>query len=215
MHYCSITEACNIRDLEVTDVKELALLYSTAFADNPAYSYIFQYEPQSENHFESLFYLFEKRIQVLLSVGAKFLVAVTNSKIVGAVALCSKDKKPSLWKMASVGLFNWPLYWGFSSLFRALDLDQINEYGAEYNYDAELMMMAVSPHFQGKGIGNDLLKVMLQQHGPKFSIILSTQRESNVNFYNKHGFTVVTKSKVKDFDNWKMHRPPISSSSTT
>jgi ribosomal protein S18 acetylase RimI-like enzyme len=55
-------------------------------------------------------------------------------------------------------------------------------------------MMGVSQEFQGKGFGGKLLRALIEKaEAEKKSIYLETQKENNVKFYEKYGFSVKKK----------------------
>jgi ribosomal protein S18 acetylase RimI-like enzyme len=57
-----------------------------------------------------------------------------------------------------------------------------------------LLMMGVSQKFQGKGFGGKLLRALIEKaQTEKKSIYLETQKEDNINFYEKYGFSVKKK----------------------
>lgn len=71
--------------------------------------------------------------------------------------------------------------------------------------------LAVSPHYQGKGIGSLLLQPVLQQADRQGeSCYLYTTTESAVRFYQRHGFLI--RAKLQVFTNispvWMMMRFP-------
>ena len=57
-----------------------------------------------------------------------------------------------------------------------------------------LLIMGVSQEFQGKGFGRKLLRALIEKaETEKKSIYLETQKEENVTFYEKYGFSVKKK----------------------
>jgi GNAT superfamily N-acetyltransferase len=54
--------------------------------------------------------------------------------------------------------------------------------------------MGVSQEFQGKGFGGKLLRAVIEKaETERKPIYLETQKEENINFYEKHGFSVKKK----------------------
>jgi GNAT superfamily N-acetyltransferase len=118
-------------------------------------------------------------------------------------------------------------------LQRALETDGTGEEGDE-NWDAEIVMMAVLPSHQGKGVGKALMTELLRQYdelidkgrdringvGTQTSsvnpaanhrqhvIVLSTQRKVNLQFYSNFGFVEVPRSHTapRPFESWSMVR---------
>jgi GNAT superfamily N-acetyltransferase len=57
-----------------------------------------------------------------------------------------------------------------------------------------LLIMGVSQEFQGKGFGGKLLRALIEKaETEKKPIYLETQKEDNINFYEKYGFSVKKK----------------------
>ena len=57
-----------------------------------------------------------------------------------------------------------------------------------------LLIMGVSQEFQGNGFGGKLLRALIEKaQTENKSIYLETQKEDNVTFYEKYGFSVKKK----------------------
>ena len=57
-----------------------------------------------------------------------------------------------------------------------------------------LLIMGVSQEFQGKGFGGQLLRAVIEKADiERVPIYLETQKEANVNLYEKYGFSVKKK----------------------
>ena len=57
-----------------------------------------------------------------------------------------------------------------------------------------LLIMGVSQEFQGRGFGGKLLRAVVEEaETERKPIYLETQKEDNVNFYEKYGFSVKKK----------------------
>jgi ribosomal protein S18 acetylase RimI-like enzyme len=62
---------------------------------------------------------------------------------------------------------------------------------------------------QGKGIGRDLMKSFCgRMDGERAAAYLETDRDVNVRFYEKSGFTVTSRKDVVGVPCWFMSRPP-------
>jgi GNAT superfamily N-acetyltransferase len=74
--------------------------------------------------------------------------------------------------------------------------DAVEEAKKSLNLDPyiHLLIMGVSQEFQGKGLGGRLLRTLIEKsETEKKPIYLETQKEDNIDFYGKHGFSVKKK----------------------
>jgi GNAT superfamily N-acetyltransferase len=203
-----------IDELQYDEISLLAIVYLKAFDDNEAYRYIF---PSSNNESikklndDGLLWLFQRRLTILLSHGALILVIKDDDGIIiGGVGSILISQKPGLCGMLQHGLLLWPIYWGYDSLSRALELDDaiVNKQD-ETSCDAKIFMMAILPSHQGKGLGQSLFNALLQHIDNKWQckcIGLDTQRITNTNFYSKFDFVITSDKNVCGFRSWTMIR---------
>lgn len=215
----------SVERAEVSDVPEIAALYASAFADNAAYATIFLFDQSSASHGASLRWLFEKRLAVLLAKGNTILIARNSAhgEVLASVGLVAPDKQPSILDHLFLGgMITWPFVWGIPSLLRALDTDarlsRFEQTAPRGTKPHELVMMAVSPHCQGRGVGSELLRTLLERHGIESgaAIALTTQRQRNLSFYRAAGFQLKREEEItfpagdprKGFVSWSMERPP-------
>jgi ribosomal protein S18 acetylase RimI-like enzyme len=72
-----------------------------------------------------------------------------------------------------------------------------------------LMVLGTQRTQQGKGLGTQLVKKMIDSLAPNIPIYLETESEENVKFYEKFGFQVVKKVHigVLDIPMWEMLHP--------
>jgi GNAT superfamily N-acetyltransferase len=140
-------------------------------------------------------------------------------RVLAAVALVPHAGKAGLLHMLQVGLLEWPFRWGLPSLLRAFALDDAHEAAhATHGADAatpplppaaaELSMMAVSPEAQGGGLGSRLLRELLARWDDAGGggVRLGTQREQNLRFYERVGFTLVCRKEEDGYPSWFMRR---------
>jgi GNAT superfamily N-acetyltransferase len=175
----------------------------------------------------------------------------SGSRVVAAVGLVAPSRRPSLLTVLRHGMAAWPCAHGLPSMLRALKLDaRLNESAVLPSVAAaaaaksspsarheaepwEVVMMAVDPSLQGKGVGSALLARLLAladgggaggdgddgcgaeasaplKHGVPMT--LSTQEARNVPFYEKAGFVVERTEVVRlgggvePFETWAMRR---------
>jgi ribosomal protein S18 acetylase RimI-like enzyme len=200
------------REARASDVRELGQLYALAFADNPAYAHVFRGFSGAKKH-NALAWLFERRVRLLLFCNMPVVVGFADvdggggipvETLVAACAFTEKSRKPGTWAMLRCGILMWPCKWGFKSLQTALQFDaKIGTVGG-----GELVMVAVRPGLQGRGIGEQLVNHMLQQGASEYDqVSLHTQTERNVRFYLRFGFVEVSKTAHEGgFTDWVMVR---------
>jgi ribosomal protein S18 acetylase RimI-like enzyme len=186
------------------DVSSMATLYASTFWANPCYRAIFLLSNEEEER-AALRWFFSVRVRMLIALGNTFLVAEEEGRsagggrrrLVGAVGIVAPTRRPTLWSMLRHGLGTWVCRYGAASLGRALAVDEACKVGASRRSGAvawELVMMAVDPSVQGKGVGTELLKRLLQalasssSGGPLPRIVLSTQEPHAARMYGRFGF---------------------------
>ena len=237
-----------VERLKDEDISALALTYLQAFDANTAYRYIFPLQTATDistttaaataaaasktelrSSDQGLLWFFERRLSMLHACGATFLVAKDESgNVIGGVGAVLATRKPSWWDKVVHGMLLWPFMWGFDTLHRAMELDEL----LEYEEDAKIcyvrvVMMAIAPSHQGKGAGKVLFGALLEhldgagedvvggaggggeEGGERHArrvIGLDTQSQGNTIFYSKFGFVVTSDKDVKGFRSWTMVR---------
>jgi len=207
-------ENVNSRDATFEDIDTLSTQYAEIFIDNKAYKHIFQLS-ESTQHFNSLKWLFSKRLSLLLSTFRgpfKIVYDLREPKKISASGGCVLNSlKPGIWDMIQAGILEWPYLWGLSSLWRALALDDELHNNIKVSgivYDGEISMIGVRPDQQGKGVGSFLLNSLLSDSSLQGkSLCLQTQKEINVSFYKKFGFSELYRDELHGFSSWTMVRP--------
>ncbi len=190
-------ETVVVEVLQDHEVPALAALFARAFWANPAYGAIF--EDQGARRRDAMEWLFARRVRAYAAQGNTFLVARDSASgtLCGAVGIAAPTKRPGLWAMIKHGMGVWACTWGVGSLIRALQLDAQLSKGLVARDDDptpssppwELLMMAVDPAWQGKGIGAMLLGRILSVVPENSSrIVLTTQDERAQAMYTKAGF---------------------------
>ena len=190
------------------DLPHIVQLYCTAFDENPAYGDVFRMSGAA--HRQSLEWLFERRVMLLLKAGLPLMVVTdqnncpsrTTERVVAAAGLVPNESEPGLWAMIRVGLLLWPWRYGFASLKRGLSKPHPPG-------NAELSMVAVDPEYQGTGVGTLLVQTILKDFGSRFEVGLSTQNPRGPPFYRRFGFEVQSEGTGNEsgYMNWMMLRP--------
>lgn len=200
-----------IARLRPQDVAEVARLYALAFWDNGAYDTIFLLPRGSEEQRTAFEWFFTRRLRAFVAAGNAFYVARDNATgaVVGAVGLLAPDRRPSLLALMWHGMAAWVCAFGPASLLRGMDTDDRLKAGRGDVAAAaglppgeiphELSMMAVHPAWQRHGVGRALLSRLLDDHDAAARdaghlvpppIVLDTQLQGAVAFYQRAGFAV-------------------------
>ena len=131
-----------------------------------------------------------------------------------AVAMWLGPDKPMVndFKIFSMGLVLYPFKIGFKNFMRALDIS--GQWGKEHKKMNKrhyyLMLIAVEPEFQGKGIGSRLMQVGLKRADDEgLECFLETVTPEDVKFYKKHDFNIILNKGFGENDQyWLMTRDP-------
>lgn len=132
-----------------------------------------------------------------------------------AVAMWLGPDKPMVndIKIFSMGLILYPFKIGVRNFMRALDIsgqwDREHKKMSKKHY--YLMVIAVEPELQGKGIGSRLMQVGLNAADAEgFDCFLETVTPEDVQFYEKHNFKVnLNKGFGVNEQYWLMTRDPL------
>ena len=206
-----------LRDARPSDEAELASLYAAALDYNPAFDAVFELRRDSPAaHAAALTWLFHRRVALLLASRARYVVAADarTGALLGGAAIVPRASKAGLWDMLRVGLLEWPFRFGLPSLVRALQKDALppDPPGA-VPFAGLVSTVAVAPEAQGRGVGSALMRELLQRWDGAGggALVLDTQRDRNVPFYQRLGFVVVhtvtaTGAHGVEYLDWKMRR---------
>jgi ribosomal protein S18 acetylase RimI-like enzyme len=97
---------------------------------------------------------------------------------------------------------------GFRALRRWGEVFRVLERAQPREPHWYLSLLGVDPPRQGRGVGRRLLEAWLSSIDPDgLPSYLETDRESNVAFYARAGFEVVTRLEILDTPVWCMRRP--------
>jgi GNAT superfamily N-acetyltransferase len=218
--------------LEHHQVNEAASLAAAAFISSPSYSYIYEGLTPAKK-LEALTYLFEVNIRIRVETCGGAWCAFEEDQE-------ASSSKPSQmlcffmlqspgtedigsWTMIKNGILLFPFRFGYRAFQRLLEVKDYHEKieaqavvthgsgGATKGF-AQLERMVVHPKAQGCGIGGRSLKAALNKASEAGdSVLLETQLEINVSFYEKLGFEVIGKDEQyfkidgsKGVTNWTM-----------
>jgi GNAT superfamily N-acetyltransferase len=188
-------------------VNEFAGLLSRAFYDDPFYIWIMPNEKKRLSH---------------LNWWMKIMLRYTYK--LGEIHYTEDHKAVSMWlgpdnpmvndfRIFSMGLILYPFKIGFRNFIRAIDItgqwDREHKKMNERHY--YLMVIAVEPEYQGKGIGSRLMKVGLDKADKDgLECFLETVTQVDVQFYQKHDFKTTVNQGFGHTDQyWLMSRDPL------
>lgn len=208
----------NTVELTPLDFDRAAELLAAAFFDNPLHIYLF---PNPANRLKAIRWMVRSNLNINLNsqnIGQSFALVEPNQppgkRQIMAMAFWNPPNSDdvSLLSMVKEGLLTMPLRFGWGSLSRLLEvMEEISAAKKQALNDTPawyLNNMVVAPELRGTGVGTKILDEQLKQvvEPSGFPAILVTQRETNVRFYQRLGFTVASESIIgkgeNTFVNW-------------
>jgi ribosomal protein S18 acetylase RimI-like enzyme len=143
----------------------------------------------------------EKKNRILTEIMVRFClkygdVLSTSDNLEGIMAIAPHDEDMTMWRIILSGGFF--LSMKIAKEAKKMDVlsSAVKEAKESLNLGSyiHLLIMGVSQEFQGKGFGGKLLRALVgKAEAEKKSIYLETQKEENVDFYEKYGFSVKKK----------------------
>jgi len=143
----------------------------------------------------------ENKNRILTEVMVRFClkygsVLSTSDNLEGIMALAPYDKEMTFWRIIRSGAFFLSLK--ISSEAKKMEVlnSAVEEAKKSLSLESHihLLIMGVSQEFQRKGFGGKLLRALIEKaETEKKPIYLETQKEDNINFYEKYGFSVKKK----------------------
>ena len=201
----------SMRDINYSDdFKGLIPLYVTAFEDQRQYANVSL--ATGEEHRDLLRSMFSVRLGLLQQMHDERTIAIVvmeDDEIVGAGAITPNSCKVTSWTWMLSGLYLLPFRIGFSAFVRALKLGGSTSETEIDPSGGKVVMMAVVPLLHGQGIGSKILKNLLERWETDLyggDLVLLTQLESSVKFYEQHGFVVSAEVKKDGYTNYSMIR---------
>ena len=185
-----------------------AALLAAAFQRDPMY---IQVQPDEIARLEMLVWLFERVARYAQLYGQVY----TTPSLEGIACWLPPGRTHlSILGLLRSGLVAAPLAMGLSAYLRfdryMTYSDKLHEQYAPPSH-WYLWVIGVEPVHQGHGIGSRLLQPVLAQASAEgIACYLDTGTESNVRFYEKHGFQVVERGNTpgQGVQVWAMLRPP-------
>ncbi len=192
------------------DGGELEDTLNTAFAEDLLFEHAIR-DPRRQNRLRQWWH------KTFLGYGLKYGEVYTPVGNRKALAIWLGPKTPivSTWKSIPMGMYKAPCMFRPAEFLRMLNTVNAIQELQKRQPDPHfyyLMMLAVHPSQQGKGLGEVLLNTILTradaEHKPCY---LETSKEKNVAYYQSFGFQVFGHGKLTQaghtFPYWGMIRP--------
>ena len=195
-----------------TDLESVITLYVKAFEDQKLFMTLSL--ARGEKHIEFLRWLFEKRLflHARRKETTRLVVGIQDGRIVAAVGIEENCSKVTSLDLVVAGMLWIPFLFGFGVFTRVLAMSAEDTAAVGKTVvdtlGGKVVMMAVEPSLQGKGIGGKLLRHIITQWDAenRGELSLLTQLESNTRFYSKFGFELTSETKKEEYTNWTMRR---------
>jgi ribosomal protein S18 acetylase RimI-like enzyme len=196
----------DVKDAETGDLAGLTDALVSAFHDDPVMLHIFNKPGGREKKMRALFASEMKRA---LKKGAVHTTADGPAKG-GAIWMA-----PGQWRTGGLELLGQlPLMFAMgASTTRALSVLSKMEKVHPTEPHWYLAILGTATAHQGKGVGSAVLQPILSKCDAEgIPAYLESSKESNIAFYNRHGFEVTGEVKTKDgptlWPMWREPRPP-------
>ena len=223
-------------ELPAECIHDAAVLAANAMVDNSIYVTMCHgpnYDGKNNNNNDNddrmfrkqfLTWLFERNFRLRLGTSVNRAVFENSSsddgkkkKLLAFFMFVSPDvPNVGLLDMLREGFLLVPIKFGFGVMKRLLSIKDeyeriehavMDKHGITSLYKLERMV--VHPSYQGKGVGSKALQQALDEADTKgLPVLLGTQEERNLRFYNKLGFEVVDTANLCGCTHWSMLRQP-------
>lgn len=181
-----------------------------AFKDDPLWAEVFRDDPDRDNALSAFF-------ACPLLFGMKFgkASAVSPSTEGLAVWIPGKHADMNMWDMLRSGALFYGMRMGKETVSNLAVISK--QTGSDrkrlmikqdYMY---LLIIGVASSAQGKGLGSKLIAAVTEEcDNENLKLYLETEKEENLRFYKKHGFTVLEKITLPKLNlpMWLMLREP-------
>ena len=189
----------------------MANICKEAFIDYPLFALLKSNIYKNKNYEDYLFTLYKLLIKLYIKFGVCIVVEKDNIPV-GVALLHKKD----------ISLFKYIIHGGISllkyvSIYNILSFFVFNDKTTEYlrketNLDWYLMILAISPKYQGQNIGSEFLNYLdsfvVDNDGKSLSFV--TNIEKNKIFYLKNNYENINYKKLdfrgKKIDNWSFRK---------
>ena len=181
-----MTLISDLYKIQKKDLKNTVNVLTNAFSDDPMWKKVFNDEDKNR-------VITEVMVRFCLKYGN---VLSTSDNLEGIMTITPHDKEMTMWRIIRSGAFFLSIKMRNETKKMNVLSNAIEEAKKSLNLDSHihLLIMGVSQEFQGKGFGRKLLRALIEKaQTEKKSIYLETQKEDNIKFYKKYGFSVKKK----------------------
>ena len=181
-----MTLISDLYKIQKKDLKNTVNVLTNAFSDDPMWKKVFNDEDKNR-------VITEVMVRFCLKYGN---VLSTSDNLEGIMTITPHDKEMTMWRIIRSGAFFLSIKMRNETKKMNVLSNAIEEAKKSLNLDPHihLLIMGVSQEFQGKGFGRKLLRALIEKaQTEKKSIYLETQKEDNIKFYKKYGFSVKKK----------------------
>ena len=196
--------------LDSSQIHQASIVLSASFFNYPMFSFYF---PDPERR---ACYL-PRYFQHILNCALRYGEVYTTAEISGVIfTLPPGHTKISIWEYIQNGFLLTPFMLGFRNYKQSMDCerfvgstqDKLMENQPHYY----LWGLAVDPNQKATGIGTALMvPVLAKADAQKLPVYLETHDETNVRYYQKHGFDLIHTTRIPKYELpiWCMLRKPI------
>ena len=177
---------CDLYKIQKKDLKNAVNVLDNAFSEDSMWKEVFNDEEKNRA-------LTEVMVRFCLKYGNVFS---TSDNLEGVMAIAPYDKEMTLFRIIRSGAFSLSMKISSESKIMKVLSNAVEDAKKDLNLGPyiHLLIMGVSQEFQGKGFGGNLLRALIEKaETDKIPIYLETQKEENVNLYEKFGFSVKKK----------------------
>ncbi len=172
--------------IQQKDLKNAVSVLTDAFSEDSMWKEVFNDEDKNR-------VLTEVMVRFCLKYGN---VLSTSDNLEGVMAITPHDKDMTALRVIRSGAFFLSMKIADEAKKMKVLSNAIEEAKKSLNLGPyiHLLIMGVSQEYQGKGFGGKLLRAVIEKaETERKPIYLETQKEENINFYEKYGFSVKKK----------------------
>jgi ribosomal protein S18 acetylase RimI-like enzyme len=176
----------NLYKIQKKDLDKAVTVLNNAFSEDSLWKEVFNDEEKNR-------ILTEVMVRFCMTYGDVFSTSV---KLEGVMAIAPYGKEMTILRIIRSGAFLLSMKIAKEGKKMKILSDAVEEAKKSLNLDPyiHLLIMGVSQEFQGKGLGGKLLRTLIEKsETEKKPIYLETQKEDNIDFYGKYGFSVKKK----------------------